>query len=73
MKGLRATDPALWPGHEPAISIETAEDLVAVAQTDGIELHTWNARDAQRAWAGELAQDNERQGPARRGAVEAGA
>jgi bifunctional non-homologous end joining protein LigD len=43
LKGLKGTDPALWPGHEPAISIETAQDLVAVAQMDGIELHTWNS------------------------------
>ena len=42
MKGLRGTDPALWPGHEPAISIETAEDLVAAAQAGMVELHTWN-------------------------------
>jgi bifunctional non-homologous end joining protein LigD len=43
MKGLKGTDPALWPGHEPAISIESVEDLLAVAQMDGIELHTWNS------------------------------
>ena len=43
MKGLRGTDPALWPGHEPAISIETAEDLVAAAQAGMVELHTWNS------------------------------
>lgn len=43
MKGLRGTDPALWPGHDPAISIETAEDLVAAAQAGTVELHTWNA------------------------------
>jgi len=43
MKGLRGTDPALWRGHEPAISIETAQDLVAAAQAGMVELHTWNS------------------------------
>jgi bifunctional non-homologous end joining protein LigD len=43
MKGLRGTDPALWPGHEPAISVESAEDLTAAAQLDVIEFHTWNS------------------------------
>jgi bifunctional non-homologous end joining protein LigD len=43
MRGFKGTDPALWPGHEPAISIETAEDLVEAAQMDAIEIHTWNS------------------------------
>lgn len=43
MKNLRGMDPALWPGHDPAISIETAEDLANVAQLDAVELHTWNS------------------------------
>ena len=43
MKGLRGTDPRLWPGHEPAIAIATAEDLVAAAQAGMVELHTWNS------------------------------
>ena len=43
MRGLKGTDPALWPGHDPAISIETAEDLAAAAQLDAVELHTWNS------------------------------
>jgi bifunctional non-homologous end joining protein LigD len=43
VKGFRGTDPKLWPGHEPAISIETPEDLVNAAQMDTIELHTWNS------------------------------
>jgi bifunctional non-homologous end joining protein LigD len=44
MRGLRGTDPALWPGHEPAISIETAEDLATAAQSGMVELHTWNSK-----------------------------
>src|SRR5205085_87619 len=41
--GLRGTDPALWPGHAPAISIATVEDLVNAAQMGMVELHTWNS------------------------------
>lgn len=43
MKNLKGMDPALWPGHEPAISIETPADLANVAQLDAVELHTWNS------------------------------
>jgi bifunctional non-homologous end joining protein LigD len=43
MKGFRGTDPALWPGHDPAIAFESAEDLVGAAQLDVIEIHTWNS------------------------------
>lgn len=46
MRGLRGTDRRLWPGHEPAIAIETAEDLVAAAQAGMVELHTWNSTSA---------------------------
>ena len=43
LRGLRGTDRALWPGHEPAIAFDTAEDLVAAAQLGMVELHTWNS------------------------------
>jgi bifunctional non-homologous end joining protein LigD len=43
MEGFKGTDPALWPGHEPAISIETPEQLAMAAQMDAIEIHTWNS------------------------------
>jgi bifunctional non-homologous end joining protein LigD len=43
MKGFKGTDPGLWPGHEPAISIETPEQLAMAAQMDAIEIHTWNS------------------------------
>jgi bifunctional non-homologous end joining protein LigD len=46
MKGLKPTDPALWPGHEPAIAIDTVQDLAAAAQVDMVELHTWNSTAA---------------------------
>jgi len=45
MKGLRGTDPKLWPGHDPALAFESAEDLVAAAQLGMVELHTWNSTD----------------------------
>ncbi len=43
LRGLRGTDPALWPGHDPAIAFGTPEDLFAAAQLGMIELHTWNS------------------------------
>ncbi len=46
MRGLRGTDPSLWPGHDPAIAFETAADLAAAAQLDMVELHTWNSTAA---------------------------
>ena len=44
-RALKGTDPKLWPGHDPAIAFETAEDLVAAAQLGMIELHTWSSTD----------------------------
>jgi bifunctional non-homologous end joining protein LigD len=46
LPGLRGTDPRLWPGHEPAISIETVQDLIAAAQAGMVELHPWNSTAA---------------------------
>jgi bifunctional non-homologous end joining protein LigD len=43
LRGLRGTDPALWPGHDPAIAFDTPEDLFAAAQLGMVELHTWNS------------------------------
>jgi bifunctional non-homologous end joining protein LigD len=40
---FRGTDPALWPGHDPAIAIETVEELLTAVQIGTIELHTWNS------------------------------
>jgi bifunctional non-homologous end joining protein LigD len=47
VRGFRGTEPALWPGHEPAIAFDSVEDLAAAVQMDMIEVHTWNstARD----------------------------
>jgi bifunctional non-homologous end joining protein LigD len=44
-RNLKGTDPALWPGHEPAIAFESAEDIVAAAQVGMVEIHTWNSTD----------------------------
>jgi bifunctional non-homologous end joining protein LigD len=43
MKGLKGTDPQVWPGHDPAIAFESAGDLAAGAQLDMVEVHTWNS------------------------------
>jgi bifunctional non-homologous end joining protein LigD len=42
-RALKGTDPALWPGHAPAIAFDSPEDLVAAAQVGMIELHTWSS------------------------------
>ncbi|MGV3569824.1 MAG: DNA ligase D [Ramlibacter sp.] len=46
LRGLRGTDPELWPGHDPAIAFTSPEDVVAAAQLGMVELHTWNSTDA---------------------------
>ena len=36
-------DPALWPGHAALLAVDTAESLVAAAQMNVVEFHTWNS------------------------------
>jgi bifunctional non-homologous end joining protein LigD len=43
LSGVKLLDPALDPGHEPLLQIETARALLFAAQMNVIELHTWNA------------------------------
>ncbi|CAN5208200.1 DNA ligase D [soil metagenome] len=43
MPGLKVLDPALWPGHSGLLSIDTADALIAAAQMNTVELHTWNS------------------------------
>ena len=43
MPGVEALDTALWPGHSPLVAVVSAEGLVAAAQMNVIEFHTWNS------------------------------
>ncbi|MDQ6881696.1 MAG: DNA ligase D [Pseudomonadota bacterium] len=43
MPGLRSLDPALWPNHNALLAIDDADALLAAAQMNTIELHTWNS------------------------------
>ena len=44
MQGLKALDPELDPGHAPLLEVVRAEGLLAAAQMNVVEFHTWNAR-----------------------------
>ena len=41
--GIKLLDAALDPGHEPLLEIPSAAALLAAAQMNVIEFHTWNA------------------------------
>jgi bifunctional non-homologous end joining protein LigD len=41
--GVSLLDPALDPGHEPLLQIDSKTGLIGAAQMNVIELHTWNA------------------------------
>nr|MDP2190794.1 DNA ligase D [Rhodoferax sp.] len=41
--GIKQLDPKLDPGHGPLLAIMTPETLLAAAQLNVMELHTWNA------------------------------
>jgi bifunctional non-homologous end joining protein LigD len=41
--GIRDMDPALWPGHDALLEIDTAHALAGAAQMNVIEFHTWNS------------------------------
>jgi bifunctional non-homologous end joining protein LigD len=41
--GVNLLDPALDPGHEPLLQIDSKAGLIGAAQMNVIELHTWNA------------------------------
>ncbi|MGO4327377.1 DNA ligase D [Cupriavidus sp. 2TAF22] len=43
MPGINTLDPALWPTHPPLLEIASEAGIVAAAQFNVIELHTWNA------------------------------
>ena len=43
VKGLAELDADLWPGHAALLVIDTAEALLAAAQMNAVEFHTWNS------------------------------
>lgn len=43
MPGLRELDPALWPGHAALLGVHDRHALLAAAQMNVIEFHTWNS------------------------------
>jgi len=43
MPGVRQLDPALWPGHDALLEVNTLPSLLSAAQMNVIEFHTWNA------------------------------
>lgn len=43
LKGVKALDPGLWPGHPPLLEITSAPAIVEAAQLNVVEFHTWNA------------------------------
>jgi bifunctional non-homologous end joining protein LigD len=42
--GVKELDPALFPGHDALLEVPSAEALVAAAQMNVIEFHTWNSQ-----------------------------
>lgn len=40
---LRQLDPKLFPGHPPLVTVDSAQALIACAQMNVLEFHTWNA------------------------------
>ncbi|ROQ93007.1 ATP-dependent DNA ligase LigD phosphoesterase module /ATP-dependent DNA ligase LigD polymerase module [Delftia acidovorans] len=44
LQGIAALSPELDPGHAPLMEVSRREGLVAAAQMNTIEWHTWNAR-----------------------------
>ena len=42
MPGIEQLDPSFFPGHPPMLEVAKAEGLLAAAQMNVIEFHTWN-------------------------------
>jgi bifunctional non-homologous end joining protein LigD len=40
---IKELDPALWPGHAALLEVPTQKALIACAQMNVIEFHTWNS------------------------------
>ncbi|MEJ8840040.1 DNA ligase D [Ramlibacter sp. AN1133] len=45
LPGVRELPARLWPGHPPLLEIPTRVALVAAAQMNAIEFHTWNVQE----------------------------
>ena len=43
MPGMTELDPALWPGHDALLAVNSGEALLHAAQFNVIEFHTWNS------------------------------
>jgi bifunctional non-homologous end joining protein LigD len=43
MPGLAELSPALWPGHSALLAVDSREALLAAAQMNAVEFHTWNS------------------------------
>lgn len=43
LPGVKLLDPALDPGHDPLLQIDNAQGILAAAQMNVVEFHTWNA------------------------------
>ncbi len=41
--GIKELDADLWPGHAPLLEVPSKQALIAAAQMNVIEFHTWNA------------------------------
>ncbi len=44
VKGVKALDPQLWPGHPALLEITAASAIIEAAQLNVVEFHTWNVR-----------------------------
>lgn len=42
--GITELDAALWPEHAPLLAVDTPQALLAAAQMNVIEFHTWNSQ-----------------------------
>jgi bifunctional non-homologous end joining protein LigD len=43
MPGMTELDPDLWAGHSALLAVNSADSLVAAAQMNTVEFHTWNS------------------------------
>lgn len=44
MPGLKAHDAKLWLNHPPLLTVDTMDALMAAAQMNVVEFHTWNSK-----------------------------